>query len=517
MTRRAPACNTPPARGSLASRLLLFALALGPVQAFAADAKVPHRHALPALESLAQQGVRVSARVIEVESGRTLAALNPAQALIPASVTKLYTAAAALDRWGAAKRFKTRVVRLGPVDRGVLHGDLVFVGGGDPGLTNAQLWALAQRVREAGIATVDGRLLVDPRGFGPVPCVTPDRCHAKLESEDAYNAPLSSAGVDYSNACLSVRPGDTPGAPARLAFEPFDLPMLTIQGHIETRPPGSPAHIRVVRRSVDGREVFEVSGSIPLGGRTRRFYRSIAHPDRYAGEVFRAFLEQAGVAVRGGIGVVGQGDASPPGVRVAEVKGTPLGEQLRGMLVYSNNYMADILALDWAAAGGASVPVSLPEAGRRLTVYARKVNQDSTFDWAHTGRPLLESGSGLTVGNRLSANDVTALLAHEYHRYGDFPAFLAGLTVPDQTPVAMLKGGDPTWDTRIAAKTGSLNQPVSVFALAGYLRLKGGRWGAFAVLVNGSRQHPHVGLFTAIAAVRSDLQRLLAADGVPPR
>lgn len=474
-------------------------------------------YSLPALERLAQAGADVSVRVIELENGRTLAALNPAKALIPASVTKLYTTAAALRHWGAAHRFKTRVLRQGPVRGGVLHGDLVFVGGGDPGLVNAQLWALAQRVREAGIAAVDGRLLVDPRGFGPVPCVTRDRCHARIESEDAYNAPLSSAGVDYSNACLSVRPGDSPGTPARLAFEPFDLPMLAIRGSIKTLPPGRPAHIRVIRRSENGREVFVISGGIPQDGRTRRFYRSIAHPDRYAGEVFRAFLEQAGVTVRGGIGVVGQGDPSPRGVRVAEVKGTPLGELLRGMLVYSNNYMADTLALDWAAAEGAAVPITLPQAGRRLTAFARDVNADSPFAWAHGGGPVLESGSGLTVGNRLSANDVTALLAHEYHRYGDFPAFLAGLTVPEQTPVAMLKGGDSAWGTRVAAKTGSLNQPVSVFSLAGYLRLGGGRWGAFAVLVNGSRAHPHIGLFRAIDAVRADLQALLARDDAARR
>lgn len=499
--------------GVLTGWLFALCFALSAAAAHATDkaVEVPP-YSLPALNHLVASGARVSARVIDIESGRTLATLDPGQALIPASVTKLYTSAAALDRWGAAKRFTTRVTRLGSVKQGVLHGDLVFVGGGDPGLVNAQLWTLAQRVRESGIRVVDGRLLVDARRFGPVPCVTRDRCRAKRESEDAYNAPLSSAGVDFSNACLSVRPGAQAGASARLAFEPFDLPMLAIRGRVETLPPGQPAHIRVVRRSEGAREVFEVSGGIPLGGKPRRFYRSIAHPDRFAGEVFHAFLEQAGVAVHGGVAVVRAGGKVMAGVSIAKVKGTPLGEQLRGMLVYSNNYMADTLALDWAAADGAAVPVNLPEAGRRLTLYARDVDARSPYAWARDGQPLLESGSGLTVGNRLSANDITALLAHEYHRYGDFPAFLAGLTVPDQTPVAMLKGGSTAWDTRIAAKTGSLNQPVSVFALAGYLRLAHGRWGAFAVLVNGGHRRPHVGLFDAIAAVRSDLEALLARD-----
>lgn len=466
--------------------------------------------AWPALRKLEQRGMQISARVIDLETGQSLATLDPAQSLIPASVTKLYTSAAVLDRWGAAKRFVTTVRRRGPVKQGVLEGDLVFVGGGDPGLTNAQLWTLARRVREAGIHEVQGALQVEAPHFGPVPCVTLDRCRAREVSRDSYNAPLSSAGVDFSNACLSIRPGSHVGAPAHLSFEPFDVPMLAIRGQISTLPADRPGHIQVIRRSLNGREVFEVSGGILKGSAPQRFYRSIAHPDRFAGQVFKGFLERAGVHVRGPVMTDAAPNTSNPGVKVAEVKGRPLGELLRGMLIYSNNYMADTLALDWAAGEGTGLTeVSLPEAGRRLTDFARTIDRQLPFSWAHTGHPVIESGSGLTIGNRLSANDVTALLVHEYHRYADFPAFLAGLTVPDQTPVDMLKGGALLWDKRIAAKTGSLNQPVSVFALAGYLRLKQGHWGAFAVLVNGSQIHPHASLYASISAVRADLESFL--------
>lgn len=485
--------------------LLLFLGAVVPSQA-------SERYPMPDLHHLVSLGARVSARVIDLETGHTLTTINPAQALIPASVTKLYTSAAALDRWGAAKRFVTRVMRQGNIQGGVLHGNLVLMGGGDPDLTNAQLWTLAQRVRNAGIHSVTGHLVVEAQYFGPVPCVTSDRCQAAEVSRDAYNAPLSSAGVDYSNACLSVSPGPYVGAPAHLAFEPFDIPMLTIRGHINTLPAGHGSQIEVVRHNIQGREVFEVSGSISKGVMTQRFYRSVAAPDRFAGEVFRAFLLQAGIKVHGRVTIIPAPGKPSPVVTVAQVKGTPLGELLRGMMVYSNNYMADTLALDWAVAVGASVPVTLTEVGKRLTAYAQGIDATSPYLWAQDGAPLIKSGSGLTVGNRLSANDVTALLAHEYHHYADFPAFLAGLTVPDQSPVIMLKGEDGAWNTRIAAKTGSLDQPVSVFALAGYVRLRHGHWGAFAVLVNGSDARPHIGLFKVVSAVRSDLGALLIRD-----
>ncbi len=464
-----------------------------------------------ALRHLRQKGIQVSARVVDLDTAHTLVSLNAGQSLIPASVTKLYTAAAALDRWGAAKRFKTSILRLGKVHHGVLHGDLVFVGNGDPGLVNAQLGTLARRVRESGIHTVLGKLIIYPKRFASVPCDTRDRCRALKFSQNAYNAPLSSVGVDFSNACLRIQPGTHAGAPAKLSFEPFNLPMLSLHGHIKTLSKGHGGNIEVSRHATaSGQQIFDVSGGIALDAHVKKVYRSIAEPALYAGEVFRAFLKHAGVAVRGGIRVVKSAHKKISGSLVATVNGKPLGELLRGMLVYSNNYMADTLALDWITHGHHPMPtLTLAQAGRHLTRYAKQIDSHSGFAWAEKGHPIIQSGSGLTVGNRLSADDITALLAHEYYNYGDFPAFLAGLTVPDQTPVALLKGGTVAWDTRIAAKTGSLNQPVSVFTLAGYLRLRHGHWGAFAILVNGSPSHPHYDLYKAIAAVKSDLEQLL--------
>lgn len=466
---------------------------------------------LPVLSQLNREGIHVSARVVDLETGRTLASLNAGQSLIPASVTKLYTAAAVLDRWGAAKRFKTRILRLGKVQNGVLHGNLVFVGNGDPGLVNAQLGTLARRVRESGINSVLGKLIIYPRRFASVPCDTTDRCRALKASQNAYNAPISSAGVDFSNACLRIQPGSRTGALAKLNFEPFNLPMLSLHGHIKTLPKGSHVSIEVSRHTTaSGLQVFDVSGGIPLGAPAKKVYRSVANPDQYAGQVFRAFLKQAGVDIHGGIRVIHSAHKKMSGPLVAAVNGKPLEELLRGMLVYSNNYMADTLALDWVTHLNDSMPrLTLAKAGRHLTIYAKQIDSHSRFSWAQHGNPIIQSGSGLTVGNRLSADDITALLAHEYYNYGDFPAFLAGLTVPDQTPVPLLKGGTVAWDTRIAAKTGSLNQPVSVFTLAGYLRLRHGHWGAFAILMNGSPSHPHYALYEAIDAVKRDLERLL--------
>lgn len=462
---------------------------------------------LAQLQALAGQGAVVTARVVDLGNGRTLATLNPGRALTPASVSKLYTAAAALKHWGADHRFTTRILYTGKIRNGELHGDLILRGAGDPGLTNAQLWTLAQRVHAAGLTRIRGAVVVDQSLLGRVPCATEDRCSAKARSRDAYDAPLSAAGFDYSNVCLRVAPGAAPGKPARVGFEPFNLPMFGTRANVRTLPAGSPTSVDVTRVTNAGRNWFYARGGIAAGAPARCYYRSVSHPALYTGQALIAFLRQAGVAVRHSTARVDSRtriQARP----LAQIKGTALGEQLRGMLVYSNNYMADLLGLDLARTA-AEPPITMAKAGAWLTRYARRIDAESPWPGARNSSPKLDSGSGLTAGSRVSANDLIALLAAVYRNYGDFPAFLGALTVPDQTPVNMLKGGPRIWATQVAVKTGSLSRPVSVFALAGYLRLANGHWGAFAVIVNGTRQQPRIPLERSLSAVRSDLVTIL--------
>lgn len=481
------------------ARLVLLALLVGAGPAAAQP--------FMQLRALAAEGGAVTARVVDLDSGRTLAALNPGRALTPASVSKLYTATAALRHWGAAYRFTTRALYLGQIHAGVLHGDLVLRGAGDPDLTNAQLWTLAERVREAGVRQIAGTVVVDQSLLGQVPCLTPERCTALTHSSQAYDAPLSAVGFDYSNACVRVVPARTPGAPARIAFEPFKLPMFGLTGTVKTLPAGAATHVLVTRVTSKGRNWFYIRGGIAANSPARCYYRSVAHPALYSGQALIAFLRQAGIKVSGSTVRV---DSQPVhGAKpLAEVKGTALGEQLRGMLVYSNNYMADLLGLDLARTSDRP-PITMQKSGAWLTRYARRIDAESPWPGARHGHPRLNSGSGLTATSRVSANDLIALLAATYRNYADFPTLLGALTVPDQTPVNMLKSGPRIWATHVAAKTGSLWRPVSVFALAGYLRLSNGHWGAFAVIVNGTHRHREIPLERSLAAVRAGLVQIL--------
>ncbi len=82
-----------------------------------------------------------------VQDGRVVYADHPHLPVVPASNMKLLTATALLDRLGPSYRFTTKLESLGPPVGGVVHGNLYFVGGGDPLL---RLASYAQSVPDGG-------------------------------------------------------------------------------------------------------------------------------------------------------------------------------------------------------------------------------------------------------------------------------------------------------------------------------------------------------------------------------
>ncbi len=106
------------------------------------------------------------AYVRDIDSGTDLFALRPATARVPASVEKLYTTATALLRLGPDETLDTLAVSAGDVDAGgVLRGNLVLVGGGDPFFGDESAAKLARAVKAAGVARIEGAVLGDESGF----------------------------------------------------------------------------------------------------------------------------------------------------------------------------------------------------------------------------------------------------------------------------------------------------------------------------------------------------------------
>ncbi|GAB2793023.1 hypothetical protein GCM10027040_19060 [Halomonas shantousis] len=451
------------------------------------------------VSSLAGKGFAISAQARLLDSDETLGALEPERLLSPASVSKLYISAAALDRWGPQHRFTTRFVTTGHLDsQGVLHGDLVLEGGGDPALVSEDLWRLVQGLRQQGVSAVTGQLVISQWRYGPVQCITTDRCKSRGRTANAYSALLSSAAINYGSWCTSVMPGASVGAPARITACDSAVPITRVKNTVTTVAAGGGTGLSAERVTDARGDTLRISGKIALGAQPQLVYRASSDPAIQTGETLLAILEQAGIDVSS----YTTSETAPPGTarQLAAIDGKPLQELLLRTLNYSNNFMADTLSLNL---------VSQPHAD--LAQGASEIEHFAEALPGH-GPLIMKSGSGLTPENRVSAQGVNALLAAMYQRPALFPTFVAGMQLPVNGPMRFIRRGSDTFQNHVMLKTGTLNQPVSVRALAGYFRTATGRWGSFSVLVNGTAKTPYLTWSQVLEPVSRDLTAMIEAN-----
>ncbi|MCM5705020.1 D-alanyl-D-alanine carboxypeptidase/D-alanyl-D-alanine endopeptidase [Larsenimonas salina] len=449
-----------------------------------------------AVKALGEKGFNVSASAELLDTNTSLGSVAPRTLLTPASVSKLYTSAAALDRFGPQKRFTTRLVTNGVIEQGVVRGDLILEGDGDPGLTSNDYWMLVQGLKQLGIKRVRGNLLVSQWQFGPVPCVSTDRCRARTSSRHAYDALLSSAAVDFANWCVRVYPGAEVGDPARISGCFGVKPLPRVDSSITTVRASGATSVSGQRVTTGSIDTLNLKGQIAADSYPRNVYRASADPAQQSLYTLSDLLEQAGIKV-GGDGSVTSSRPGPQAKVLASVDGPTMQELLLRMMNYSNNFMADTLALNLSAIK----PATLANASTALERFTATIPDH--------GPVTLLSGSGLTPQNKTSAHGVVALLDAMYHRPALFPVFVAGMQTPVNGPMRFIRRGSDSFQNNVMIKTGTLNEPVPVRAIGGYFRTKSGRWGAFSVLVNGRAAQPYLQWKTVLEAVSKDLTPMI--------
>jgi len=201
------------------------------------------------------RGGAVSAQVIDTQTGSVWAEASPNAALNPASNMKVLTAAVALDRLGSEFRFSTGLY--GSVEAGTI-GTLVLRGHGDPSLSTRDLWQLASALASLGVERV-GAILVDQSRFDAE--FVPPAFAQQPDEWASFRAPVSAVALERNAVTLCVLPSAA-GQPARAWFEPGGI--VTQQGAVETRPPGSGEGITLMLRSEGDRVQREIAGYASL-------------------------------------------------------------------------------------------------------------------------------------------------------------------------------------------------------------------------------------------------------------
>jgi D-alanyl-D-alanine carboxypeptidase/D-alanyl-D-alanine-endopeptidase (penicillin-binding protein 4) len=469
----------------------------------------------PSLSKLEKNGCLVSALVVRLNDGKVIADLNSDKRLSPASVTKLILGANILETWGPNKTFSTQFYMRGKLNKDILEGDLVFYGVGDPSLTNEKLWFLTTDIARFGIKKITGKIIINNSYYGKV-TEDENRASGKTKSHNAYDAPLSSSAINFSVLAIVVSPAQKEGLPAKIAIEPYSIPSAKITGSVKTTKEDSSPQIFVSRISKNGKDIYSVSGNIPLKSTAERIYRSVSNADIYAGETLNAYLQSAGIETSGLIELESKA-LNKNDIPIASINGYPIEWQLKGLFEVSNNYTADMLTLNLLNDTNPKNKGDLKEGGTLLEKYLKNILKNSVWNTSkNVNSPIiLESGSGLTPNNRLSARDIISVLDHIYFNGRAFPAYLNALPIVGDEGTLKKRftsSSEKHLQGRLRGKTGTLTEPVHVSALGGYSRLSNGDFVSFAIIVNGIKSKAQIDLKNIRDAIDSDLAKVLPSE-----
>ncbi len=430
-------------------------------------------------------------QIQSLDTGETLFSLNPGTLLMPASNMKIVTLAAAAERLGWSHTFETTITSTAAVTDGVLAGDLVVVGSGDPsigarGASTRVFEAWADALKAQGIAAIDGRIIgddnaLDDRGLG--------QGWAWDYLGYGYATPSGALEFNEDLVMLTIVPGASAGDPAAITARPAGNNLI-IDNRLVTGVKDGEADFDYER--LPGSQVLRVTGSVPAGHAEIVRGVSVDNPTAYFVSVLRAVLIARGIDVRGEAVDI---DAlpAPPDLSSARVLLThtspPLSDLGTVMLKVSQNLYADTLLKVLGRAGG--VPGSA-EAGR-------KVVQDVLQTWGIApDRYVQIDGSGLSRYNYLAPDVLIAVLAHLYRDPRHRGPFTEALPIAgvDGTLAARMKGTRAENNAR--AKTGSI---ANARSLSGYVTTAEGEHLVFSIIANNFNVPPAEADVVADAAV----------------
>ena len=393
-------------------------------------------------------------------------AWRPDAPMNPASVMKLVTTYAGLDLLGPGYFWKTRVYAQGPVKDGVLHGNLLIQGSGDPKLVRERLADLIDAIRAKGVASIEGDILLDRSVFRLPP-------HDAAAFDDdplrPYNAGPDGLLVNFKALVFHFKP-ERKRRSAQVEVEP---PIAGVKLPAAVPTSGGACGDWKTQLAIDfsDADAPRFKGRYPARCGEQSWALAYPDPDGYAPRVIEAMWRAAGGRLSGQAKWQQHGAKGQPLVTGLSL---PLGEIVRDINLYSNNVMAQQLFLTLSAAGD----------GRGS--FAESTN---TFKRWWRGRfglratPVIDNGSGLSREGRVTAASLVALLqqaaagpnAEVFER--SLP--VAGVSGTLRRLAERSPGSEAIGNARL--KTGTLRD---VAAIAGYARGRSGQAWAVVGLIN---------------------------------
>jgi D-alanyl-D-alanine carboxypeptidase/D-alanyl-D-alanine-endopeptidase (penicillin-binding protein 4) len=396
---------------------------------------------------------------------------NPRTLLVPASTMKLVSVATATEAVGWDHTFETTMLATGPVVDGVLQGDVVIAGTGDPSVLGRpdddSLAAWIDALRARGVTRIEGRIVADDDRLEEP---KPGFAWSWEDLGYTYGAIPGALNITENMLEAIVSPARLEGSPAvvELPEHARDLP---VANRTRTSPAGTAENVWPEFRP--GESTLTLHGTIAVGDKPATVSIAAGNPSEWFARVVRNRLLAAGIDVTGPATDADDLPVKPDWSRAAVVhvhRSRPLAEIAKPMLKDSINLYAEaVLRLATGKDGKRTTDAGLDAARARLESWGIPKDGIQIVD-----------GSGLSRRNVIAPETLVSILKRFYDPSGASPFMQAqAIAGVDGTLASRMKGTRA--EGNAVGKTGSLS---NVRTLAGYVKTADAEPLAFAIMAN---------------------------------
>jgi D-alanyl-D-alanine carboxypeptidase/D-alanyl-D-alanine-endopeptidase (penicillin-binding protein 4) len=428
---------------------------------------------------------------------------NPRTLLVPASTMKLVSLAAAAEAVGWDYVFETKLLASGPVMDGVLKGDLVIVGSGDPSVLGRPLsdafgpWIDALRAR--GITRIEGRVVADDDALEEP---KPGFAWSWEDLGYTYGAIPGALNLAENKLDILVSPATLDGLPVTIEL-PADARDLPVMNAARTGPAGTRTTLWPEFRP--GEPSLTLNGTIAIGEKPIVISVAAGNPTEWFARVVRNRVLAAGIDVAGQAVDVDDLSLRPgwTGATVLHAHRSPrLAEIAKPLLKDSINLYAEaVLRLAAGPSALRTTDAGLDAVRARLESWGVPKESIQIVD-----------GSGLSRRNVVAPETLLAVLQRFYDESGASPFMQAQAVAGRDGTLASRMKGTPA-EGNAVGKTGSMS---NVRTLAGYVKTADGEPLAFAMMANNF-EGPAPAVTATIDRLVARLASFSRAQHAPPR
>jgi D-alanyl-D-alanine carboxypeptidase/D-alanyl-D-alanine-endopeptidase (penicillin-binding protein 4) len=417
----------------------------------------------------AQLGVEV----LSLDRSEVLYEKNPSKLCMPASNNKILTAAAALTCLGPDYTFKTHILADGQILDGVLKGNLIIAGFGDPSSSSRielkdpfgafRDWAA--RLKQQGIYSISGNILGDGGAFEETAY---GRGWAWDDLQEGYAAPVSALQFNENLIWLEITPGLKAGSFASIKMEPLTT-YFTAESKVVTDDERKPVRIEIARSRLDDSAV--VRGTMPLGGAAVSRAVAVQHPVLYYLSALKHILNEEGIDVSN-CEINETRGARPQSSTLLWIHSSPpLSELIMPAMKTSLNLSVETLVRT----------LGLELRGEGTFVRGKEVVEEALGQMGiNKDSYSYADGSGLSRMNLVSADALVRILKFMHH-HQSFRYFYDALPIAGVDGTLATRMKKTKAENNVHAKTGTF---ANTSALSGYVQTADGEMLAFSILAN---------------------------------